>query len=103
MKIGQDSVASTVTKFASGVFAVETFRGDLEVEEFFDRGFLKVRLLGEGTILISDAPNPTVGMVAAGVAEVDFAVLNDGVIPVGNVDRAVGTHFDIDGAEGTVR
>ena len=42
------------------------------------------------------APDAAVRMVAALVAEVDFAVLNDRVVPVGNVQRAVGSHLGVD-------
>src|SRR5262249_25588615 len=31
--------------------------------------------------------------------EIDFAVLDDGVVPVGDIDRAVGAHFHVDGPE----
>ena len=56
-------------------------------------------LFGEGAVFKSDAPDSAVDFVAAGIAEVDFAVLDDGVGPVGNVERAVGALLDVDGAE----
>ena len=37
-------------------------------------------------------------VVAARVAEIDLAVLDDRVVPVGDVDRAVGAHLDVDRA-----
>jgi len=40
-----------------------------------------------------DSPNATVSVVAAFVAEVHFAVLNDPVVPVGNVDGSVRTNL----------
>ena len=41
-------------------------------------------------------------MVATRVAEIDFAVLDDRVVPVGNVDRSVRSHLHVDRAEGDV-
>ncbi len=41
-------------------------------------------------------------VVAARVAEVDFAVLDDRVVPVGDVDRAVRPHLHVDRAKGDV-
>ena len=40
-----------------------------------------------------------VGVVAAWVAEIDLAVLDDGVVPVGDVDGTVGAHLHVDGTE----
>ena len=45
------------------------------------------------------APNPAVGAVAAVVAEVDLAMLNDRVVPIGDVDRPVGPHLHVDRPE----
>ena len=50
-----------------------------------------------------DPPDPAAGVVAARVAEIDLAVLDDRVVPVGDVDRAVGPHLDVDRPEGDVR
>ena len=41
-------------------------------------------------------------MVAARVAEIDFAVVDHGVAPVGDVQRAVRAMLHVDGAEGEV-
>ena len=38
-------------------------------------------------------------VVAAWVAKIHFTVLNDGIRPVGNVERAVGTQFHVYGAK----
>jgi len=37
-----------------------------------------------------DAPDAAVGFVAADVAEIDFAVLDDRVAPIGEVEGAIG-------------
>ena len=49
-----------------------------------------------------DPPDPTAGVVAPRVAEIDLAVLDDRVVPVGDVDRPVRPHLDVDRAEGHV-
>ena len=41
-------------------------------------------------------------MVAAGVAEIDFAVVDDRVAPIRHVERAVGAELHVDGAEAEV-
>ena len=43
-----------------------------------------------------DPPDPPVRVIAARVAEIDFAVVDDRVVPVGDVDRAVRAHLDVD-------
>ena len=63
----------------------------------------KFGTLGELAALGRNAPDATVGYVAARVAEIDLAVLDDRVVPVGDVDRAVRPLLDVDGAEGGVR
>ena len=41
-------------------------------------------------------------VVATRVAEIDFAVWDDRVVPFGNVDRSVRSHLHVDRAEGDV-
>src|SRR5262245_29480279 len=42
-------------------------------------------------------------MVAPGIAKIHFAVLDDRVVPVSDVDGAVGTHLYVHGPERRVR
>ena len=44
-------------------------------------------------------PDPAVRAVATLVAEVDLAMLDDRVVPVGDIDRAVGAHLHVDRPE----
>ena len=62
----------------------------------------KVLLLNERAPLKGDAPDATVNLVTAGIAEVHLAMLDDGIGPVGNVERAIGTLLHVDGAKGDV-
>src|SRR5206468_9794813 len=50
----------------------------------------------------SNAPDSAMRQVAARVAEIDLAMLDDRVVPIGDVDRAVGAHLDVDGTKGGV-
>ena len=59
-------------------------------------------LFNERAIFKSNPPDAAARLVAALVAEVNFAVLDDGIIPIGNIDGTIGSHFDIDGSEGAV-
>ena len=45
------------------------------------------------------APDSTMRAVAAVVAEVDFPMLDDRVVPIGDVDRPVGPHLHVDRPE----
>ena len=38
-------------------------------------------------------------VISSGIAEVVLGVVDDGVIPIGNIDRAIGAGLNIDGAE----
>ena len=49
----------------------------------------ELRRRHERPALGGDAPDAAVRVVAARVAEIDLAVLDDRVVPVGDVDRAV--------------
>ena len=76
------------------------FFGSLEV--FEQGGRRRVDEIGEtqrGTPLRGDSPDSAMDVVAAGIAEVDFAMLDDRVVPVGDVDRAVRSHLHVDRAE----
>src|SRR5207248_3180356 len=46
-----------------------------------------------------DAPDSAVGVIAAGIAEIDLVVLDDEVVPVCDVERAVRADLNIYGAE----
>ena len=41
-------------------------------------------------------------MISTGVTEINFAMLNNGIIPVGNIEGSVRTDFNINGTEGCV-
>ena len=50
-----------------------------------------------------DAPDAAVDFVAAGVAEINFAVLDDRVAPIGEVKRAVRPELGVERAETGIR
>jgi hypothetical protein len=51
---------------------------------------------------MTDAPDATAGLVAVGVGARDLVVRNDLVVPIDDVERAVGAEVDRDGAEPAV-
>ena len=59
----------------------------------------ELRARDERAVFRGDSPDAAVSVVAARVAEIDFAVLDDRVVPVGNVDRSVRSHLHVDRAE----
>ena len=50
----------------------------------------------------ADPPDSPVRMVSPGIAEVDLPMLNDGVVPVRDVDGPVRSHLHVDGTKGPV-
>ena len=46
-----------------------------------------------------DSPNPPMHAVATLITKIDFAVLNDRVVPIGDIQRAVGAHPCVDRAK----
>ena len=50
-------------------------------------------------IAVADAPDAAAGFVAVGVRARNFVVRNDFVIPIDNVERAIGTEMHRDRAE----
>lgn len=100
-QVGEHDLAPFVNALAGGAF-FPGVGGREPLDEPFGRGFHQVDAVERRRVLASDAPNATVGPIAAGIAEVDLAMLNDGVIPVGNINRAVWSHRGVDGTEGDV-
>lgn len=99
----EDGIGAELLQLSASVMPHPGFARFEEFEKFGGRFADDFRAGDEGSAFGGDAPDASVGVIAAGIAEVDFAVLNDGVVPVGDINCAVGTHFDVDGAEGDVR
>ena len=89
-------------EFELGMGAREFFGGSEHVEQLADGRADDLRFVDQRAALEGHAPDATVGVIAAVVAEIDFAVLNDRVVPVGDVERAVGSDLGVDRAEGGV-
>src|SRR6267154_5534361 len=56
----------------------------------------------ERAVFGGQAPDAAMFVVAAGIAKIDFAMLNDGVGPISDVESAVRAEFHVDGTEGDV-
>ena len=75
--------------------------GDSKIlKQLLDRRADQVGMVKQRTILRGNAPNSTVNMIPTRIPEVHFPVLDDRVVPVGDVDRTIRTHFDIDWTKG---
>lgn len=71
-----------------------------EEEEFAVIGFGEVERLEGGIVFIAQAPYTSAGGVH--IAVVVAPMVDGEVVPVGDVDGAIGSEFDIDGAEPSV-
>ncbi len=72
------------------------------LEEVEERGHGRARYargLEEGAALRRDLPDPSMTVAAARIAEVVGHLADDEVVEVEDVDRAVGAHGDVHGAE----
>ena len=98
-QVAQHSSCAALLQDALGLGSRPALGGLKCFEQFRVRGVDELRALDQGATLRGDAPDAAAGVVAAVVAEVDFAVLDDRVVPVGDVDRAVGAHLDVYRAE----
>ena len=99
---GEHRIGLAGADFRGGGVAGPAFGGVESGDEIGFGSLGDLRLLDELATVEGDAPDPAVGVVAAGIAEVDLAVLDDGIVPVGDVDRTIGTHLHVDGPEGSV-
>ncbi len=72
------------------------FRAFQLIQKVFGRGAGKVRLFDQRPFLMSDPPDSAVIVITPRVTKVVLSVIDDGVVPIGDVHRAVGTDFDID-------
>src|SRR5262245_51553674 len=63
------------------------------------RGTNQFRPWYEWAVLRGDTPNTSVCVIASRVAKIHLAMLDDRVIPIGYVNRPIGTHLDVDGSE----
>ncbi len=99
--IGQDA-GTALAEECAGLFLHPTVGRKGEVEEFGVLAGIEIDSGCLGSALGGDAPDPAVFVIASGIAEIDFAMLDDGVGPVGDVEGAIGSEAEVDGAEGDV-
>ena len=57
---------------------------------------MDIRPFDERPIFGYETPDPAVDLVAQRVVENDFSVVDDRVVPINDVKRAVGSYFEID-------
>ena len=70
-----------------------------QVEQRGDGLAMNFLRLEQGTAIVRDAINAPLHFVAVGVAQVVLHVADDRVMPIGEIDRAIGTDADRGRAE----
>jgi hypothetical protein len=80
--------------------AIESIRGKLLIQQFLDRCLREVARFRRRSALPRHAPDPAVRAVAPRIAEIHFAMLNDRIAPVRDVNRAVRAQLHVDRAKG---
>lgn len=99
LQSGNDELGVTVTKFAAGAVASAGF-GEGEVfEEFGEAGVVDFGGFDEWATWVSDAVDATVFVIAEGVAGAVLHVADEDVVPVAEVEGAIGRELVVDGAE----
>ena len=94
-----------LSQHQAGLFLLPAIGGKRPVQEV-SRG--ELRQIGSPSTgrlargVGGDAPNAPVLLVAARIAEIDLAVLDNRIAPIGNVQRAIRPEAQVDGAEGDV-
>ena len=91
--VGEDHAQPLAFLEGSGLESIQQVPG---------RQLIILRLFHGLLPLGRDAPDPAVLLVPVGMAQGSLVVPDDGIIPIGNVEGAVGAGLDIDGAEALV-
>ena len=98
-QIGQHLAGTALLENTPGLFAVKTVRRSEHCQEGAVVEAGEVCFFNEWPLLDRHTPDAAVDVVAAFVAEVHLAVLDDGVRPVGDVQRSIGAELDVDRAK----
>ena len=69
------------------------------VEQGGNAGIEKFGLLYQGTSLCRDAPYSPMLMITAGITEVMLGMVDDRVVPIGNIKCPVGAYLAVDRAK----
>ena len=85
-----------------GVMASPVFRVLQMIEQPFLCGADKLRLLNQGAPLSRQAPDPAVLVVSHGAAKINLTMLDNGVVPVSEINRSIRPHLYIDRPESDV-
>ena len=98
IEIGADLVDPPLHENAPGGVTGPTV-GREQIDQFAVGERRAIESRHERTPLRRHAPDPAMRAIPAIVAKIDFAMLDDRVVPVGDVDRPVGPHLDVDRTE----
>ena len=83
---------------AGHVAAIGRLSGQI-IEQFRDRSPGEIDPRRERSALGGHPPDSAMLAIAAGVAKVDLAMLDDRVVPVGDIDRPIWAQLDVDRTE----
>ena len=84
---------------AFGLLPGITFGSSQHVKQLVDTRIDQLRTWHQRTAFRGEPPDASMHVVATFVAKVDFTMLNDGVVPVGNVDRPIRSLLNINGTK----
>ena len=85
------------------MFAIELLGLRKQIEQRLDAETFEVPPLDGRSSRRRDAPDASARAIAPRIAEVHLAVLDDRVVPIRDVDRAVGPHLHVHRPEGAMR
>src|SRR5207249_11774119 len=91
---GQDRRAPLL-EYTLGKVARPVFRRLECIEKLFDWSTNEPGPLDEWPPFRRHAPDAAVGVIAARIAKINLAMLNDRVVPVGDVNGPIRPHFDV--------
>src|SRR5438045_3143582 len=81
-------------EFYFGEFTHLIFRFFQQLKQSGDRLAIDPGRLHEGAALVCNSVDPAMDMIAVGITEMVLHVADDWVLPVGYINRAIGTNVD---------
>ncbi|MEQ1771921.1 MAG: hypothetical protein ABL879_19015, partial [Devosia sp.] len=94
-----DGVRFASAQFEARLVASPILRAPEKIHQSRNGRTGDLRARHERPALGRDPPNPPAVIIAPGIAEIVLRVIDDRIIPIGDVDRTVGTDLDVNGPE----
>lgn len=99
LKDGEEFSRVTAADFAAGAIAGAVFGEGEIIEEGFEGSLVDFCGFDEGAGGAGDTVDAAVLVIAEGIAGAVLHVADEDVVPVAEVERAIGREFQIDGPE----